>query len=139
MVSVGKHILLLSAFADEAVPNQAGEALASTMGLEWVRVSGSPVAPRFVPPLPVKQAPVMGNVTVAGNPVTAATVMIQPATHSMLDRRMGRQTVEPAFPPFVPLPMPVTIENPIVELQTMLGDFAASFLAGQPPTVSNPF
>jgi hypothetical protein len=129
------HVLLLAAFADEAVPNQASEALAAAMGLQWTSLAFSPASPRYVTGMPVATAPVAGNLY---GDVTGALVLVDPATHGMLTRQRGERTFEPEFAPFIELPAPIPVDNPIEELQDLVGHFAESYRATGVPEVADP-
>jgi hypothetical protein len=63
---------------------------------------------------------------------------MDPASHGMLTRRRGGREYEPGFPPFVPRAEPEEFDNPIVQLQGYLADFAESYAATGTPTLPAP-
>ncbi|HVV84100.1 MAG TPA: hypothetical protein VHE35_13585 [Kofleriaceae bacterium] len=134
-----KHVAVLNAFSDETVPNQASEALAAAMGLEWMPTALSPSGPRYIAAPPTRPAPVEGNLTVDGTAVTAGWVMLTPASHGMQTGHGAQSAYEPGFPPFRLRAQPVPIENPIVGVQTMTGEFARTYVDTGTPRLVDPF
>jgi hypothetical protein len=134
-----RHVLSLSAYSDESVPNQCNEALAAAFGLEWVEVGGSSSGTRYVEPLGQKTAPVSGNVQVGDAAVTAAFVQVTPAGHGMLTNQHSEQNYDVGFPPFMPHEPAVPIDNPIVEIQALVVGFAAGWAGGGTPEVLDTF
>ncbi|MSP59548.1 MAG: hypothetical protein EXR72_04250 [Myxococcales bacterium] len=132
-----RHVVLLEAHLDEAVPNIATEALAFGMGLEAARVaaSGTPSYDYLLPKPTVREAPFMGNLVVAGRPVTAALVQFETASHGMFTHQKGQRTREATKRPFVPLPKIVELDNPIDALQSIYAQFAKDYFSGFVPTV----
>jgi hypothetical protein len=131
----GVHVIMPAAFADESVPNHAGEALAAAMGLSWVPLPGAVEGPSHVAAdrLPRAALPLSGNHRVGDRDLTAGFFELDPASHGMLTRRRGERLYEPGFPPFVLRADPQEFDNPIVELQAYLVEFAESYVGtGQP-------
>ena len=132
-----RHVVLLQARLDEAVPNIAAEALAGGMGLEPARTSASgTISYDWTFPAPtVKQSPIMGNVQVAGVPVTAAIIQFDPAFHGMFTNQKGVRRDDASKRPFMPLPTPLTIAGPIEALHAIYSEFAADFFNGAVPAI----
>jgi hypothetical protein len=134
-----KHVVLLSAYSDETVPNESNEALATAAGLAWVQVGASSPGVRYVDPLPTCNAPCSGNVSVGGAPFTAAFVQVDPASHGMYTTNFGERQYAIGFPPFVPLATPQDFQNPTKQLQSLGLAFAEDWLAGNVPAVVDTF
>lgn len=137
--AVPRHVVMLNAYADEAVPNIANEHLAGAMGLSFgqLALGGAPRLDYIVPaPSPVA-APISGNLTVGGQKTTAVMVQFGQATHIMITRQRGQRTHDTRKRPFAPLAAPVTIDNPIEALQGILVGVARDFYAGRTPTVAD--
>lgn len=125
------HVVLASAYSDEAVPNQSSEALAMQLGLPWAPVAGAAEAPQFVTDYERVALPASGNASGA----TAGFFELEPATHGMVDFQRDDRNFAPGFPPFEPLDPPLEIANPIVRLQTLMARFAASYAETGTPTL----
>ncbi len=134
-----KHVALLNAYSDEILPNQASEALGLAMGLEWMTTPMSAAAPRYIEPVPVKASPVSANVTVGTAAVTAAWVVLTPATHGMQTVHLDESRYDAAFPPFHERATPLAISNPIVDVLQMTAEFARSYVDTGTPTLRDPF
>lgn len=134
-----KHVALLNAFADETVPNQASEALAVALGVEWMTTGRSAAGPRFIAPVTPRPAPMRANLASAGAAVTAAWAVLTPATHGMQTGHADTSEFEMSFPPFVRRPQPMPIANPIVEVQRMTAEFADTYVRTGTPTLVDPF
>lgn len=132
-----RHVVLLEARLDEAVPNIAGEALAGAMGLEPAKVAASgAISYDWTYPAPtVRQAPIMGNVVIGGKPVTAALVQFHPAFHGMFTNQKGDRRDDASTRPFAPLPAPLAIDAPIDALHAIYGQFASDYFHGAVPTI----
>jgi hypothetical protein len=127
-------IVLPAAWADESVPNRATEVLAAELGLSLTGIEGLSDGPSYVDPatLPVASQPLD-----LSQDSQSAVVVIDPATHGMLTRQRGTRTMEPNRVPFEPLAEPVEMDNPVVQVQTMLADFADTHFATR-PTLKTP-
>lgn len=133
-----KHIALITSFSDEIVPNQSSEALAQVMGLPWMPTAAS-MGERYIDPRPTVQAPVSANLAAGGTMVTAAFVMLTPATHGVQTQLHDGSSYLPGFPPFVNRNPKITIDNPIVQVQTMTATFARTYVDTGVPTLVDPF
>jgi hypothetical protein len=119
-VTVGRNVVFMAPFSDEAVPNQAEEALAHAAGATALRNGTGPNL-RYGN-MPVVDGPITGNV----NGFTVAFAQFTPAGHGMLTRRRDQSEKEPGFPPFVDRAQVLTFDNPTdVALKS-----AAAFLSG---------
>jgi hypothetical protein len=119
----GKSLLLLEAFNDEVVPNHATEALAVAWGASQVTLPGSPATrvvalPAFWPPF-------------AGSPLRAL-VQLAPACHTTYTLQQDSRSYADRSPPFVKLPTPVVVDNPIATAHRLALDFMDSFRMGAP-------
>jgi len=128
-----RSVMLLQAFSDEVIPNQAGELLASAMGASQITIPGRTKPLRFVT-LPVLAPPVTGNMGGA----TVAILNADPATHVMYTRFGDTRTFEPGFPPPITLGTPQKIDEPIEWLHAVTIGFADSYRKTGKPTVSAP-
>ncbi|HTE49568.1 MAG TPA: hypothetical protein VK698_01760 [Kofleriaceae bacterium] len=133
----GVHVVLPAAYLDESVPNQSGEAVAAAMGLSWVAVPGGRPGPSQVVAdrLPLAELPLSGNHRVGDQDLTAGFFEMDPASHGMLTRGHGERRYEVGFPPFVPREEPEEFDNPIVQLQAYLAEFAESYAATGLPVI----
>jgi hypothetical protein len=115
-------VLFLEMYNDEVVSNHATEALAAAWGATQVRAQGP--ATRVVP-LPQ-----------AAPPLTAATlralVTLDPAGHTTYTAQTEKRNFQDGFPPFVKLPTPVDVTNPIERAHRLALDFMDGFRAGSP-------
>lgn len=119
-----RSVLVLQAFSDEVIPNQAGELLLSAMGASQVRIPGYTRPLRFTSP------------KTASLPATGVLVMnIDPATHVMYTRFSDKRLYEPNFPPATPLPSPQMIDEPIEWLHATALAFAESYRMTGTPSV----
>lgn len=134
-----KHVALLNAYSDEVLPNQSSEALALALGLEWMTTPRSAAGPRYIEPVATKPAPLSANVTTGGTAVTAAWVVLTPATHGMQTNHDESSTFQVSFPPFTPRATPLAISNPIVAVQRMMAEFAQTYIESGTPTLVDPF
>ncbi len=119
----GKSLLLLEAFNDEVVPNHATEALAAAWGASQVTLPGSPATrvvalPAFWPPF-------------ARSPLRAL-VQLAPACHTTFTLQQDSRSYADGSPPFVKLPTPVVVNNPIATAHRLALDFMDSFRMGTP-------
>ncbi len=123
----GVYIVLANAYSDESVPNQSSEALAAALHLDWIDVPGAVAEPRY-----------LDLVRHIGLPVTDGRGFFEldPASHGMITRGRGERRFEVGFPPFVGLPDPVELANPIVQLQAYLAEFTVSYVTDGTPVVS---
>jgi hypothetical protein len=133
-----KHVLQPSAHLDETVPNQANEHLARSMGLLPVNLpmGGTVDLQYWANPSSPATAPVSGNVTVGGKPVTAAFFQFEQASHGMFDSLKGQHTVDLSQPYPYPKITPVPIANPTARLQQIYSSFMKDFFAGRVPTLA---
>jgi hypothetical protein len=134
-----KHVLQPSAHFDQAVPNQANEHLAHAMGLQPVNLPmGGMIDLQYWPSPPAAQtAPVSGNLMVGGQPVTAAFIQFEQASHGMLDSLNGTHDADLTQPyPYPPINPPVPIVNPTARLGKIFASFMKDYFAGVVPTVA---
>ena len=117
-------LLMVEAFADESMPNQATEALASAYGVHQVALATG-TAPLRYADVPAAQAPAGANLATPAGPATGAIVQFAPATHGTLLYPTGKQVHEPVFPPFDRRPVAAreTIDNPIGRVQALVTGF----------------
>jgi len=120
-----RNILLLQARSDELIPNQGTELMMKAMGATSVTLPTESEPPRFVT-LPVASAPYRAP---AGQP-TIAVAQISPALHTMFTSFQGDRRYQPDFPPFVSLPAPALVSNPIERVHDIAIDFARSLRDG---------
>ena len=59
---------------------------------------------------------------------------LDPASHGMLTRGHGERKFRIGFPPFDGLPEPEEFDNPIVQLQGYLAQFAVSYVTSGTPS-----
>jgi hypothetical protein len=129
----GKHMLLLTARSDELIPNQAGELFAAAAGATDVSLPEGTAPARFAE-LPRAVAPWRAE---AGGS-TIALVQLAPASHTMFTAFAGDRAYEPDFPPFVRLPAPEHVDNPIERAHALALGFATTFRRDGVPTVVVP-
>ncbi len=135
------HMVLAAAYSDEIVSNQSSEALAAALGLPWLEVPGVVESgPRYLTPgeLSVSQLPASNNVELEDGPRTQGFFELDPASHGMLTIRNGHRNYAIGFPPATPLADTEEFDNPTTELQTMLADFAESYIATGTPSLPAP-
>ncbi len=128
------HVLQLSAWRDEVVPNPANIALARGLGLQPVQLTDG-VAPDLLDwGTTATQGMLAGNGT-GGR--TAAFVQFHEAGHSMLTQRQGyhRYDLSGGKPPFPALARPMPIANPTNRAHALTGSFLDAALKAQVPEV----
>lgn len=118
----GKRLLLLQARADEAIPNEAGELLASATGATFVALPERSTPPRFST-LPAREAPWTVE--------TPALVQLSPATHTMFTSFADVRRTDPDTVPLAPLPTAQRVDNPIELAQHVALRFASTYRAGR--------
>lgn len=123
----GVHIVLANAFSDESVPNQSSEALAHALGLPWVDVPAAVDGPRYLDPVIHVDLPVADG---------RGFFELDPASHGMITRGQGERSYQPGFPPFEGLAEPETFDNPIVQLQSYLTNFAVTHVTDGTPVLT---
>lgn len=127
-----RHIVCIEVMNDEAMPNQATEALARGLGLHVLK-------PNLDVPSGLLQieSPGGGNV----NAQTAVLVQYQPATHGYnWSAETGTMRYVPGYPhegddKFPKLPNAITIREPIYETHEQVAEILATYFAGQAPRV----
>jgi hypothetical protein len=119
----GKSLFLLEAFNDEVVANQSTEALAVAWGASQVTLAGSP--PTRVVPLPAVAPPFTGS-------PLRALVQLAPACHTMYTLQQDKRSYADGGPPFVALPTPTVVDNPIGTAHRLALDFMDAFRLGAP-------
>jgi hypothetical protein len=132
-----RHVVQPSAHLDEIVPNQANTDLARALGLQPTTLpQGGDLDLQYWPMAPTPlAAPVAGNVTVNGQPYTAAFLQFETATHSMLIWPVDQQVADLSGPyPYPSIP-PVPIMNPTARLQVIYVAFFTDYFAGRVPTL----
>jgi hypothetical protein len=128
------HVLQLSAYRDELVPNPANLAVARGMGLQPVTLSdGMPPDLTGWPEASASTAPLSAN---AGGQ-TAAFVQFNEAGHTMLTSRNGahKYDLSNPDPPFPARTTPIPIVNPTDRVNSIVSAFAVAILGGQAPTI----
>jgi hypothetical protein len=125
VIDPSKNVLILEAFNDETVPNQANEALASAMGARQVTLSAGSQPLSYI------------KLTAAAAPLSSASglravVQMAEASHVMFTQQTGRHNYAPSFPPFSKLPQPVQFDNPIERVHQLALDFVDGVGAGAP-------
>lgn len=121
-----RNVLLLQARSDELIPNQGTELMMKAMGATSVTLPTNSESPRFVT-LPTSAAPYRAA---AGRP-TIAVAQISPALHTMFTAFQGERRYQPDFPPFMSLPAPEVVSNPIERVHDIAIDFARSLREGE--------
>ncbi len=121
-----KHMLLLTARSDELIPNESSELLAIAAGATAVTLPERSEPPRYAP-LAVTSAPYSGR-----DAPTIAMVQLTSALHVMFTAFEGERRYEPDFPPFIALPAPQKVDNPIELAHDLTIEFARSFRTGKP-------
>jgi hypothetical protein len=121
-----RNVLLLEARSDELIPNQGTELMMKAMGATAVTLPSNSEPPRFVS-LPTANAPYRAP---AGQS-TIALAQISPALHTMFTGFQGERRYQPDFPPFVSLPSPEVVSNPIERVHDIAIHFAKSLREGQ--------
>jgi hypothetical protein len=134
----GPSVLLMEAWADERISNEATEVFAAAARLPMAPMA-LPVPPpgelvRFVE-LPDAVLPVDGNV----GRRTAAMTVWYPSANAALRKADDLREYEPEFPPFVTLGEPAPIALPIAELHAQWSTFVSDAIAGEIPRVIDPF
>ena len=119
----GKSLFLLEAFNDEVVANHSTEALAAAWSAQQVSLTGSP--PTRVVPLPGAAPPF------AENPLRAL-VQLAPACHTTFTLQEDARGYADGSPPFVALPAPMPVDNPIETAHRLALDFMDSYRRGAP-------
>jgi hypothetical protein len=119
----GKSLFLLEAFNDEVVANHSTESLAAVWGARQVTLSGSP--PTRVVALPSAPPPF------AASPLRAL-VQLAPACHSDFTTQEDVRNYADGSPPFVPLPAPMPVDNPIEAAHKLALDFMDTYRLGTP-------
>ena len=122
----GVHLVLANAFSDESVPNQSSQALAGALDLPWADVAGAVDGPRWLDAMEHVAPPVADG---------RAYFELDPASHGMITRGRGERSFEPGFPPFEGLAEPESFDNPIVQLQSYLTNFAVTYVTDGTPVL----
>lgn len=128
-----RNVLVLQARSDELIPNQATELLARAMGAAAVTLPDSTKPLRFVE-VPTVSAPYQAG----SGGSTIAVVQMAPALHTMFSSFTGESRYDPDFPPFVVLPQPVRIDNPIELVHGLAIEFVSSLRTGGSGRVEPP-
>lgn len=118
-----KRLLLLQARADEAIPNESGELLATATGATFVELPERSAPPRFSA-LPAVRAPWAVS--------TPAFVQLSPALHTMFTSFEDVRRTDPETVPLVRLPAPQRVDNPIELAHRVALQFASTYRAGAP-------
>lgn len=122
-----RSALLLQAYSDEVLPNQAGELLASAIGATAVEVSKRTKPLRYVE-LSRVHPPLSGKLGKA----TLGILNIDPATHGMFAGFSGERDFEVGFPPFKRRDKAVDVDNPTEWVRKLAVRFAGSVRDGKP-------
>ncbi|MCA9668472.1 MAG: hypothetical protein KC503_22930 [Myxococcales bacterium] len=125
-------VLLLQAYSDEILPNQAGELLAQQLELHAVRAAARSRPLRYTS-LPEVDATLAGNA--AAGAATRAVVNVDPGTHGMFSGFVGERQFELGFPPAVRRATPEPIDNPTEWLRAITVRFADSYRRDGLPVV----
>jgi hypothetical protein len=124
-----QHTLIVQPFSDEVSANQDEELIEKIMGIP--ALGGGMYRYQQLTP---GTLPAMGNVS----GMTLGVVQFMPATWDFYMRGHPYQLYMPGFPPFTKWPDPgMTIQNPIVSVQTMMTTFITTHfaVAGGVPTI----
>jgi hypothetical protein len=124
VMDASKNVLLVQAYLDETVPNQANEALARAFGATEVTLS------RGTHPLTQVKLP-QANAPYAATPLRAV-VQLDPAGHGMFTKQEAKRNFAPPFPPFTRLVQPITFDNPVATAHALTLDFVDGVRAGTP-------
>ena len=126
----GKSVLLLQAYSDEILPNQAGELLAKLLGAHAVN-AGKYSKPLRYTTLPTATATLKGNV----NSATIGIVNVDPGTHGMFSGFSGKRLFELSFPPAKRRATAQPIDNPTEWLRRTAIRFIESYRKDGVPTI----
>jgi hypothetical protein len=135
-----KSVVIIEALWDELVANEGSEALAFAAGIPLAEPSTGPMTE-----LALARAEPSGGL-VRGVPGPGHTVVLlqaSPATHGsdLYSARGLRRYAAPFVtddgPSFAPLPMPIEIDEPYLELQAMMVGFFGTAFAGEIPAVGS--
>ena len=128
------HVLQLSAWHDEVVPNPANIALARGLGLTPLTLSDG-VAPDVLSWAVTPATGMLSGNGAGGR--TAAFVQFHDAIHVMMTERKGNHNYDlsKGVPPFPTLTTPVPVDNPIDRIHAIVGSFVDAALKGQVPKV----
>lgn len=127
-----RHVVCLEVMNDEAMPNQATEALARALGLHVLK-------PNLEVPAGLLQIESPGSGNLAGQ--TAILAQYAPATHGYnWSAESGTLEYVPGYPHagdnrFPKLPKKITIKEPIYETHAQVAEILSTYFAGQPPRV----
>jgi hypothetical protein len=127
-----RHIVCIEVMNDEAMPNQATEALARGLGLHLLK-------PNLDVPSGMLQIESPGGGNVAGQ--TGILVQYAPATHGRnWSAETGTLEYVPGYPfagdvTFPKLPSKITIREPIYETHAQVAEVLESYFGGQAPRV----
>jgi hypothetical protein len=127
-----RSVVAIEVVGDQVLSNRGTDALAQALRLDVLE-------PNLEPPagLGTVASPASGNL----DGQSAILVQYSPATHGAnWSAEHGTLRFLPDFPaegdtPFPPLPVPITIPNPIYETQAQVAEILATHLAGQAPLV----
>ena len=128
------HILQLSAYKDELVPNPANLAVARSFGLQPLTLADG-VAPDLSGWPGVTAA--TGQLSANLDGQTAVFVQFREASHGMMSERVGAHNYDLSNPDngMPKLATPIPIANPTDRVHAIIGPFVADVLAGKAPTV----
>jgi dienelactone hydrolase len=130
-------VVIVEAYADEVVPNQATEPYAAALGLPYVSISHpmAPPGPRYATFMNAT-APVTGNLA---SGATGGWVQFAPANHGIASTRNQTRDYQIPSPPIVPLPAPMPIANEVDAALNMLAGLLESWRTNATPTLPDPY
>jgi dienelactone hydrolase len=130
-------VVIVEAYADEVVPNQATEPYAAALGLPYLTISNPSPAPgpRYATFAAGGTTPVTGNLP---SGATGGWVQFAPANHGIASTRNQTRDFEIPSPPLVPLASPMPVANEVDAALDMLGGLLETWRTGT-PTLPDPY
>ena len=130
-------VIVVEAYADEVVPNQATEPYAAALGLPYLTIA-HPMAPpgAHYATFTTSATPVSANLP---SGATGGWVQFAPANHGVASTRHETREFMIPSPPLVPLPAPIAVTNEIDAVLGMLGAAAQSWVMTGTATIRDPY
>ncbi|RMH41790.1 MAG: hypothetical protein D6689_10080 [Deltaproteobacteria bacterium] len=137
----GPHLMMTMSWGDEWVPNESHESMFAAAGVPRMPLAAPDSPPgdvlRFVSLPETGAAPVRGNL--GGGRQTAAAVVWYPASHAAVRMLNDQFEFVSDQPPFERRAMPEPFDNPAAEAHAMWSRFLAEAVAGDVPSVIDPY